>query len=210
MRAATRQLWQDQDRHTGDRHRLFDSIADTVDAETVLYPGSFVDVAASFVFDSVTYVDSDARAKKFFGDTAGIAELVEQHADDGDEREPEITFIKADYTKALDLADESFDLLVSLYGGFISEHCTQYLKVGGFLLVNGSHGDASMASIDERYQLEGVVISRAGDYRVSRHDLNSYFVSKKRQEITPELVHSLGRGVSYTKSPFAYLFERLE
>lgn len=210
MRAATRQLWEEQDRHTGDRYRLFESIADTVDAETVLYPGSFVDVAASFVFDSVTYVDSDTRAKRFFADTSGIAELLATHADEDDERDPEITFIKADYTKPLDLAEGSFDLLVSLYGGFVSEHCTQYLKVGGFLLVNGSHGDASMASIDERYQLEGVVVSRAGDYRVTRHDLNSYFVSKKRQEVTAELVHSLGRGVGYTKSPFAYLFTRIE
>lgn len=209
MRAATKQLWAEQNRHEGDRHRLFDSIADTVDAETVLYPGSFCDVAASFVFDSVTYVDSDTRAKKFFGDTAGIAELVATTTGD-EEREPEISFIKADYTKPLDLEHGSFDLLVSLYGGLVSDHCTEYLKIGGFLLVNGSHGDASMASIDERYQLVGVVISRAGDYRVTRHDLNSYFVSKKRQEITPELVRELGRSVGYTKSPFAYLFERLE
>lgn len=210
MRAATKQLWAQQDRHEGDRHRLFEAIADTVDAETVLYPGSFVDVAASFVFDSVTYVDSDTRAKKFFGDTAGVAELVAEHSED-DDREPEVTFIKADYTKKLDLENESFDLLVSLYGGFVSEHCTQYLRVGGFLLVNGSHGDASMASIDERYQLVGVVTSRAGEYRVTRHDLNSYFVPKKRnEEITPELLHELGKSVSYTKTPFAYLFERVE
>lgn len=210
MRAATKQLWAQQDRHEGDRQRLFEAIADTVDAETVLYPGSFVDVAASFIFDSVTYVDSDTRAKKFFGDTAGVAELIAEHDDDPD-REPEVTFIKADYTKKLDLSTASFDLLVSLYGGFVSEHCTKYLKVGGFLLVNGSHGDASMASIDERYQLVGVVTSRAGEYRVTRHDLNSYFVPKKRsEEITPELLHELGKSVSYTKTPFAYLFERVE
>ena len=209
MRAATRDLWAEQDRHEGDRYRLFEAIADTVDAETVLYPGSFVDIAASFVFDSVTYVDSDTKAKKFFGDTNGISELIETNTGDPD-RDPEINFIKADYTKKLDLKDNSFDLLVSLYGGFVSEYCTQYLKIGGFLLVNPSHGDASMASIDERYQLEGVVIARAGDYRVTRHDLNSYFVPKKRQEITKEMVHELNRGVGYTKNPYAYLFERIE
>lgn len=211
MRAATRDLWALQDRHEGDRHRLFDAIADTVDAEKVLYPGCFVDIAASFVFDDVTYVDNDTRSKKFFGDTGGVAELIARHGEDDDDREPEITFIKADYTKQLSLDNASFDLLVSLYGGFVSEHCTQYLRVGGFLLANGSHGDASMASIDERYQLVGVVNSRAGEYRVTRHDLNSYFVPKKRsEEITPELLHELGKSVSYTKSPFAYLFERVE
>lgn len=61
----------------------------------------------------------------------------------------------------VDLA-RPFDLLISLYAGFVSEHCTCHLRNGGLLLVNSSHGDAAMASIDDRYRLVGVVSSRAG------------------------------------------------
>jgi hypothetical protein len=120
-----------------------------------------------------------------------------------------VEFIAGDYRGPLGLADESFDLLVSLYAGFVSEHCTRYLRVGGHLLVNPSHGDAAMASIDQRYRLVAVVKSGgANAYRIDTEDLDTYFVPKKPQPITVERLHELGRGIGYTKSPFAYLFER--
>ena len=110
----------------------------------------------------------------------------------------------------LGLADESFDLLASLYAGLVSEYCTRYLRVGGTLLVNSSHGDAAMASIDSRYRLAGVVTSRAGNYRVSMDGLDSYLIPKRSVEVTAELLHRTGRGIAYTRSPFAYLFQRAQ
>lgn len=205
MKPKTAELWAKQDQHRGDRWRLFGAVAEAIDAKTVFYPGCYVDIAPSFVFESVTYLDSDKRAPPFFADTTGVAELIGQH--DGPP-EPDITFIHADYTSRLDLPDEHFDLLVSLYAGFISEHCTHHLKIGGTLLVNPSHGDAAMASIDPRYQLSGVVISRSGNYRVATTELDSYLIAKKPQSITAEALHETGRGIGYTKSPFAYLFTR--
>jgi hypothetical protein len=58
VRRTTAALWAEQDRHPGDRHRLYRAVADAVDADTVLYPGSWCDIAASFVWPSVTYVDA--------------------------------------------------------------------------------------------------------------------------------------------------------
>lgn len=52
-------------------------MSQAVDAATVLYPGSYVDIAASFVFPSVTYVDIDARAARFFSDSNGVDEIIE-------------------------------------------------------------------------------------------------------------------------------------
>lgn len=207
MKPKTAELWAKQDQHGGDRWRLFSAVVDAIDASTVLYPGCYVDVAPSFVFKSVIYLDVDNRAPKFFADMDGVLEIIADH--DGPS-EPQIRFIHADYTSRLDLPDEHVDLLVSLYAGFISEHCTRYLKIGGTLLVNPSHGDAAMASLDPRYELTGVVISRSGDYRVSTTNLDAYLVPKKPQEITTETLHASGRGVGYTRSPFAYLFTRIE
>lgn len=206
MNPRTAALWAKQNQHEGDRWRLFTVVGAAIDASTVLYPGSYVDIAASFVFDSVTYVDIDKRAPKFFADTEGVREIVAAHNGAAD---PDITFIHADYTTELDLELESFDLLVSLYAGFISEHCSHHLRIGGTLLVNPSHGDTAMASIDPRYELAGVITSRNDNYTVSATDLDTYLIPNKPQHITIDLLHEAGRAIGYTKSPFAYLFTRI-
>ncbi|MEO1065100.1 MAG: class I SAM-dependent methyltransferase [Actinomycetota bacterium] len=206
MRSATQQLWQQQDRHPGDRRRLFRAVAELTGDGAVLYPGSFVDLAASFVWSSVTYVDVDDRAARFFADRAGVGELIAEHGIDPADRA--VRFVHADYADELDVEDASFDVLVSLYAGFVSEHCTRYLRPGGTLLVNPSHGDAAMASIDERYRLRAVVVSRSGDYSVRTSELDTYLVPKRDVEVTRAHLHETGRGIAYTQSPFAYLFER--
>lgn len=202
----TAELWTKHDRHEGDRWRLFSAVASSIDAQTVFYPGSYIDIAPSFVFDSVTYLDSDRRTPKFFADAVGVQTIVTDHNGPAD---ADITFIHADYTSELDLPSEHFDLLISLYAGFISEHCTQHLRVGGTLLVNPSHGDAAMASIDPRYELSGVLISAGGSYEVSTSNLDTYLVPKKQQTVTVASLHESGQGIGYTKSPFAYLFVRV-
>ena len=178
-----------------------------VAARDVLYPGSFVDIAASFVFPRVTYVDVDRRAAQFFGDVEGVAELIAGQPDSP--VDADVRFINRDYTDDLGLPEASFDLLISLYAGFVSEHCTKYLRVGGTLLVNPSHGDVALASIDPRYELAGVVVSHSGRYSVRTSDPDRYLLPRREVQITSELIHSTGRGVPYTSSPFAYLFERI-
>ncbi|MGB5757582.1 MAG: class I SAM-dependent methyltransferase [Acidimicrobiales bacterium] len=206
MKPRTAELWAIQDQHQGDRRRLFAAVAEAVGAQTVFYPGCFVDIAPSFAFPSVTYLDSDKRTPGFFADTEGVLEIIAEH--DGP-AEPDVTFVHGDYTNTLDLPEEHFDLLVSLYAGFISGHCTRHLRIGGTLLVNPSHGDAAMASIDHRFVLGGVIVSKGGDYRVDANDLGSYLIPKKPQAVTAESLHQARRGVGYTKSPFAYLFTRV-
>ena len=198
-------MWEKQNAHEGDRQRLFVAVRDHLGDGSVLYPGSYVDIAASMAFTSVTYVDVDDRAAAFFRDAGGIAEIVQAGGGDVDAR---VRFIHADYTVDLDLPDESFDLLVSLYAGFVSEACTTYLRVGGTLLVAPSHGDVAMAALDPRYELTGVVVSRSGDYHVVDADLDTYLIPAKPVPITVEYLHAWGRGIRYTRSPFAYLFTR--
>lgn len=207
MQALTKQLWTQQDRHEGDRWRLFSAVADAVPAERVLYPGSFVDLAPSFVFPSVTYLDVDRRAERFFADHEGVKEIVAAHP--GAPTEPGIEFIRADFTTILNLPEGGFDLLVSLYAGFVSEHCTSHLRMGGTLLVNPSHGDAAMASIDPRYRLTGVVTSGHGRYHIRRTGLTDHLQPKTPVTITKSYLHERRKGLSYTKPAFAYLFDRV-
>ncbi len=206
MKESSRQLWKEQDRHPGDRQRLFEAVGDFIGDTSVLYPGSFVDVAASFVFDSVTYVDNDRRAARFFADATGVDEIIRRHR-----LRPtgaNWRFISADYRSDLDPADQSVGLLVSLYAGFVSENCTRYLVPGGWLLVNPSHGDAAMASIDQRYRLAAAINRRSGKYSVTERDLDSYLIPNRPTTVTADLLHKAGRGIAYTRSPFAYVFQR--
>ncbi len=202
---TTAELWEKQDLGVGDRRGLYDAVAAATGARRVLYPGSYVDVAPSFHFPAVTYVDVDKRAKDFFADVDGVAAIV---ADNDGPPDASVTFLHADYTDPLDLDAEAFDLLISLYAGFVSEHCAHHLRTGGTLLVNSSHGDAAMASIDPRLELAGVVISRDETYRVDTDGLERFMIPKRDQAITVESLHASGRGVAYTTSPFAYLFTR--
>ena len=206
MKPATQQLWAEQDRHPGDRLRLFAAVAEFVGDTTVLYPGSFVDIAPSFVFDTVTYVDSDRRAAKFFGDENGVDELIEQHRTRPGRAD--WRFLATDYRSELEVPPVG--LLVSLYAGLISEHCTGHLQPGGWLLANPSHGDVAMAALDPRYTLGAVIDARSSRYSISDSRLHEYLVPKRPIDLTPELVRERGRGIAYTKSPFAYLFQRTD
>lgn len=207
MSDVTRRLWAEQEgRHPGDRLALFSAIRDVTGPARVLYPGSYVDIAPSFVFGHVTYLDMDRRAARFFADQDTVDAIISERRDGPS---PEWEFMHADYTTDLDLDGDSFDLLISLYAGFVSEHCTEFLRPGGILFVNPSHGDAAMASIDARYRLRGVVHARSGSYSVTDRDLDSYLIPKTSALVTVDGLHESGRGVAYTKRAFGYLFERL-
>lgn len=188
-----------------ERLGMFESIAKHFDIERVLYPGSFVHATPSFVFPMVTYVDMEKRAKQFFT-TPQLQQLIAQrkiYAQDA-----QVQFVHQDYATQLPERDESFDLLVSQYAGFISQQCKRYLKIGGWLLANNSHGDASMAHLDENYELCGVVKRRGDKFRFSAEDLEQYFVPNKDLAITKEYLEGIQRGIGYRKSAFAYVFVR--
>ncbi len=207
MLDRTRRLWEKQNRPAGDRRALFGAVAEAIDVTTVLYPGCYVDLGPSFVWPVVTYVDVDRRAKQFFDDSDGTRELL---SEEGIERDAEaIRYIDSDYNADLDVAEGSIDLLISLYAGFISEPCGRYLRTGGWLLVNPSHGDAGLASLDARFRLGGVVDFDGDRYVVDNDELETHLIPKRGREVTEDLLRETGRGVAYTRSPFAYLFERV-
>ena len=197
------------DRHPDDRSRLFESVSGYVDADRVLYPGSYIDLAPSFHFDHVVYVDTDRRAARFFAQHEAVNELVATHRSNLKRPGPfHLQFHHLDYTADLPVEEASVDLLVSLYAGFVSEHCIRYLRVGGHLLANSSHGDASMASIDPRLRLIAVV-DRAGDrYRI-RTDVDGYLIPKRGTPPNRDELHQLGRSIAYTRTAAAYLFQRV-
>ena len=53
------------------------------------------------------------------------------------------------------------------------------------------------------------VTSLSGGYSVDSDHLDTNLIPKRDVAVTNEYAHASGRGVAYTTSPFAYLFERV-
>ena len=114
-----------------------------------------------------------------------------------------------DYRELIQGYRKKFDLLISQYAGFISSVCKPYLRPGGYLLVNNSHGDAGMASIDDDFQLIAVVHRTKSKYRLSTTALDEYFIPKKPIIVTREVLLERKKGIGYTKPAGLYLFQKV-
>lgn len=202
---ARRTTWSQYRESIGDRSELFAAIADLGPVRDALYPGSYVDLSPSTAIASVTYVDTDARAARFFADAALVQQELAGRTRPGAGRQ--VRFLAADYTGPLEVPQRSMDLLVSLFGGPVSDHTRSYLRPGGWLLANTSHGDASLAALDPAWTLVGVVDHRDGHYRLSTDRLDAHLVPRRPELADPDRIRATGRGVAYTRQAFAYLFQ---
>jgi len=189
-----------------ERVDLFEAIKNRYGCKSALYPGSFIHIAPSFVFPYVIYVDTDPQAKKFFKDMAQVKKVIRSRK--LYDKESNVEFYSQSYTRPLNIPEGSNDLLISQYAGFISLHGKKYLKGGGILLVNNSHGDASMARLDDDYCLIAVVKKQGDNYRISDKDLDSYFIPKKPVNINRSYLEKTQRGIGYTRTASSYIFRK--
>lgn len=175
------------------------------DIRAVLYPGSFVHITPSFIFPEVVYVDNDRKAINFFKHDSADEYI---HARKEYPEEAVFRFHAQDYAKPIPESIEGFDFVISQYAGFISQSCKTYLKIGGWLLANNSHGDASMAFLDEDYQIAAVITGKPRKPRWVSEDLDAYFIPKKGIHPIRSDLEKTMCGVAYTKTAGNYLFKR--
>lgn len=189
-----------------ERREFLEFLLEEFAIERCLYPGGFIHCTPSFYFPVTVYVDTDDRAARFFKSATTHRFIGREKRYD---TEPEIRFHHQDYEKPIPEAADSFDLLLSLYAGFVSATCVRHLKVGGLLVANNSHGDASMASLDPRLEFIGAIHEKGNRYRLDTADLDRYLVPKRPMELSPDYLRRLGRGVAYTHPAQYYLFRRV-
>jgi SAM-dependent methyltransferase len=190
-----------------ERADLFETLKIGFNINNALYPGSFAHVTPSFFIPEVVYVDTDKRAKKFFEQKSKVADLIAKKKTY--ETDAVFHFISSDYSRPLDLKEKSFDLLISQYAGFVSQECKRYLKIGGILLANNSHGDAGMAFIDDDYEFIAAVYLKNRKFHITEKDLDSYFIPKKQIQVTKDHLAELKKGIVYTKTANSYIFRRI-
>jgi len=189
-----------------ERIDLFVKIKEKFNITNALYPGSYVHITPSFVIPDVVYVDSVSDANQFFKDSKVVEEYIEKNKIY--ESKSSFRFIYQDYAKPLDLPKKSFDMLISLWAGPISQACTRYLKPGGILLANNSHADAGLAFLDPVYELMAAVHFRNGKFRISEKDLASYFIPKNNENHTIAYLLKTGKGIGYKKTANSYIFRK--
>ena len=190
-----------------ERLDLFEITADRFDVQQALYPGSFVHITPSFIFPNVVYVDNDKQAKQFFSKPEISKFIAERKIYP---QEAKVSFYFTDYRNGFNEPFDYFDLLISQYAGFVGQHCKQYLKTGGFLLANNSHGDAGVAAIDDDYQLKAVFSVRNGKHRISEKNLDEYFVPKSQIQITKDYLEKVQKDIGYKKTAGVYLFQKIQ
>lgn len=189
-----------------DRSSLFRILAAHNAIVTALYPGSFVHIVPSFFFPTTVYVDTDTQARRFFADPDLIAfiQVRKEYAHD-----PTVRFHAVSYLHPLPEPDQGVDVLISQFAGFVSQHCRRYLRIGGLLVANDSHGDASMAALDPSYALRGVFAEQDDAYRLETNHLERYFIPRRGSSATRDDLERTQRGLDYTYSASAYLFQRV-
>ena len=185
---------------------LFRALNQCFEIKKVFYPGSHVHITPSLIFPEVVYADSFRNTYKFFEDPQTI-EFVRKHKEYTEE--PIIRFYQQDYDKPFPDLGNEFDLLISQYAGFVGQAAKPYLKTGGLLVCNNSHGDASMAAIDPDYELFGVY-KRVNDQKVNitTKGLEEYLIPKSGIQPTKEQLLKTQRGIAYFKSPSGYIFRK--
>jgi len=185
---------------------MFRLLRNEFNIANAVYPGSYIHISPSFIFPYVAYIDSDKDAIQFFRQ-GGLEEIVKRRKEYPEE--PALEFHGTDYKELIDAYTARFDLLISQYAGFISGVCKPYLRKGGFLLVNNSHGDAGMASIDCDYELVATLHRRGGKYQLSTASLADYFIPKEDIKVTREFLLERKKGIGYTRTATLYLFQKV-
>jgi hypothetical protein len=188
-----------------ERLGLFERLVERYGVRSALYPGSFVHVTPSFVIPTVVYADSDRRARRFFADP-GAVELIKGRRTYGEE--PTVRFHYGDYAAGFPEPAGSFDLLISQYAGFVSRAGKRYVRLGGHLVANNSHGDASMAALDPDWKLVAVYTRRGERFTLASDELDTYMIPKRGPPPTVESLEASMRGVAFTRRAGGYVFRR--
>lgn len=183
----------------GDRRALYASVAQRFKIRRALYPGSHIDIAPSWVIPDVTYIDSFKGAIRFFRESDAIRGHVE--ANKAYAEPCTITFFARDYRDELPI--EPVDLVISQYAGFVGQAAKRYLKPGGILLCNDSHGDATLAFFDDDYEF--IAVADSGGV-IETSGLRRHFQFARRRAVDLERVTRTMKGPRYSVRADNYLF----
>lgn len=151
-------------------------------------------------------MDISEAARKFFAENQDILKLVNSNKK---YKQPAyIQFINSDYTKELPLRENNYDLLLSIYGGGISEFCIKYIKPGGIMVSNNHRNDALQALGDSSVKLEAIIRRRGKKYYIES-DTGEKLVKVLQDYSMPQKsMKNSCRGMVYVDNEYYFVFRR--
>lgn len=185
----------------GNRKALYDVVVKKYGIKSAIYPGSHIDITPSLIIPKVLYIDNFKGAIKFFENMDIIKEYLEDNKEYSGTSE--IEFIGEDYSLLLGI--KQVDLIISQYAGFVGQATKQFLKTGGVLLCNDSHGDATLARFDEDFEFIGIINS---ENKIENNNLENYFILPKEKPIDLKIVKENMKGFKYKVVAENYLFRK--
>jgi len=186
----------------GNRKNIYKIVKDTFDLKSAIYPGSYIDIVPSLILEEVTYIDNFKKANTFFKQKNEIVKYIEENKEYSNPSY--INFIYDDYSKVSNI--EMVDLIISQYAGFVGQETKQFLKVGGILLANDSHGDATLAYLDESYQF----IATIDNDIINFDNLEKYFFLSSKRMINLSEVKEKQKGPKYINNAQNYIFKKIK
>eukprot|EP00794_Sanderia_malayensis_P012130 gene12130-13383_t len=197
----------------GDYHiPIFKELKRVTCPDFVLYPGCHRHITASIIFSNVLYVDNYSKIKPFFDDDK-VLEFVNKNKDY--EKESVIRFKCRNFESDFGEKEQSFDLLMSLSAGIVSQSCAKYLKPGGYFFANDGHYDARMAFTDPRFKFVAVYDDTTAKFDMSEDAKVGHFFTKKGDAMTKEMVQEsidvpkARRSFKLQKETLYYLFQKI-
>jgi hypothetical protein len=97
-------------------------------------------------------------------------------------------------------------MIISQFAGFVGQATKEYLKKNGILLANDSHGDATLAYMDDDFDFIGVVLE---DDEITKTNLSKYFTFKRKNNIDIDKVIKTMKGPKYQIQAKSYIFRRI-
>lgn len=191
----------------GDRYDVFKGISQQYSIKKALYPGSYVHITPSLIIPEVIYVDTDKKAINFFKKEKEIVDFIENNK--MYKESSKIRFEPIDYWEEITVFNGHVDLLISQFAGFVSQACKKYLKKGGILLANDSHGDATMANEDDDFEFVGILKYIKGNYIIESDNLERYFIQRGGKPIDMDKVRKLMKGPKYVIASDYYVFRKI-
>jgi len=187
----------------GNRKELYRAIAKKYEIGSALYPGSHIDIAPSFFIPKVIYVDNFKGAINFFKNMELIKKYIVKNKE---YKKPcDIVFVGQNYTRELNI--EPVDLIISQYAGFVGQATKKYLKVGGILLCNDSHGDATLSRFDDDFEFIGVI---GKNNIIMNTNLDDYFVLPRSKIVDLAKIKEKMKGPKYKLTVENYLFRKIK
>lgn len=190
---------------------LWQALKDKYDISRVIYPGSYIQISPSFHFDYTVYIDNDKKANKFFNQN-NQTEEIQKYINKNKNEENEFKFYYQDFNKDIDEDLNSFDLMISLYAGFVTDNNLKYVKNNGYILVNNSHNDALNCYLNhkDKCKLIAVINGNGNKYKIidSQSILDECFIAKKPDKLKEFKKKKNMKTIAFKKSFKYYVFEK--